>query len=98
MVPLVEVLLQASFQDGNDPLEATAHLPLVPRKGDTLEVWVKRGRGSSGLSSFPEFLEVTNVCICTYAPERIVVTVSTDGHDRDAMREVFTAVAEKHQP
>jgi hypothetical protein len=90
----VEVLVQASI-DGSEPLEATTRLPVIPPIGGQLCVWVADD-GAYGRRE--EYLKVVDVALCTYAPERIVVTVGTDGFGTHALLRVFKAMDENEQP
>ena len=100
-VPLVaelssgyEVELYASFQDGNDPMQASTRLPIVPRKGDTVSVWNTRGGYPSGgrWSGSQEHLSVEQVILHTSGD--VDVWVSTDGYKPSELRDIFEAARE----
>lgn len=98
-ITTTEVLLRLQRHDGNDPVEAVAHLPFVPRKGDMLDVWVQesdRQQYASGNRS--EYLTVEQVLLCTWAPDRIEVWVTYDGYDMAEIERVFRAVEANEQP
>ena len=95
---MFEVLLRADPRDGNDPIEAEATLPMVPRKGDQIEVWDPQtgglGRDREGRlyhNGSPQWLDVENVVLCAYAPERVEVWVRLDSYDRDELERVMKA-------
>lgn len=48
--------------------------------------------------SGPQFLEVERVIWCTYAPERIVVSVTVDSYERTEVDRVFRALSRNEQP
>ncbi len=89
-----EVLLRADPGDGNDPLEATVDLPIVPRKGDVISVWVS-DRFGSGTEMYPE---VKDVALCAWAPERIEVYLSTDALTDEDLRQMMEAAAKGETP
>jgi hypothetical protein len=86
------VLLRAERHDGNDPVEAFAMLPVVPRRGDLIEVWNAEGAGGQ------VWLEVTDIVLCTYVPERVEVWVRMDGYDMADLERALDAVRKDEQP
>jgi len=98
---VIEVLLCADPGDGNDRLEASTNLAIVPRIGDTISVWVS----SKGEPQPPwiirdteAWLEVHSVILCSYAPEAIEVFVTMDTYDLDVLKRVFKAIDNNEQP
>jgi hypothetical protein len=96
---LTEVLLRIDPRDGNDPIEADVKLPMVPRKGDIIDVWIQESdprQYASGNRS--EYLTVKDVVLCTWAPERIEVWVEYEGYNLADVRRIFGAVERNEQP
>jgi hypothetical protein len=93
----IEVLVRCDPKDGNDPLEAVTYLPCVPVKGQKLCVWVDEGGGGI-YGSREEYLDIEDVVLTTYAPERIEVWVTPDTYDLDEIRRIITAIQNNEQP
>jgi hypothetical protein len=100
-----EVLLRTDPQDGNDPIEAVAHLPIIPRAGDVIETWDSQGgmmqrnrQGEVVPSGTEKWLEVDHVIFCSYAPERVEVWVKVDSYDLDEVKRIMEAVDKNEQP
>jgi len=96
-VTTTEVLLRAERHDGNDPIEATVHLPIVPRKGDTICIW--DGTNSAWSPGGSEsYVEIVDVVFCSWAPERIEVWVRMDGYDLSDVENALAAAGRNDQP
>lgn len=89
----VTVWIRADRCDGNDPFEAEAVLPIVPRKGDAIEVEHPSGT---------DFLQVVDVVIPVVQrasplpwmpePTMVQVWVRLDGYDLDFLSHIMGAL------
>lgn len=80
----------------DDPFEELVWLPEVPQIGSKLNVWIPPlYEGGSGESAW---VEVNDVCYCTWAPERIEVWISCEDHDDEDVERIFMALKENSQP
>jgi hypothetical protein len=105
MTPGFDVSLMLDPQTGNDPIEATARLPIVPRKGDRIEVWDGQGdwanpdeHGGIRRPGGSDWLVVEDVVLCSYAPERIEVWVRIEGYDLAVAERLMDAVKKGEKP
>lgn len=96
-ISTVACLLRVDPRDGNDPIEVEVRLPIVPRKGDTLSIWVDGSVGSYSHAR-EEYPTVEDVVLCSWAPERIEVWLRFDCYDLDEVRRIMLAAERNEQP
>lgn len=99
---MIAVTLRADPQDGNDPIDADVTLPVVPRLGDEIEVWISRevdrGDGTKYRTGDSYFLEVEAVRLCAYAPDAVEVWVKYSGYDRAELGRIMLAAKNGERP
>lgn len=82
----MDVWLRADPHDGNDPLDATVDLAVLPRVGDQVQVWDPEAPMGGG----PVYLLVEAVVHTAWAPDAAEVWVRLDqGYDAAELRRVM---------
>lgn len=88
---LSNVWIRADRQDGNDPLEAETVLPIIPRKGDLIEV--EHPSGTDFLHVVDVVIPIAQTLARPQPPLPVVqVWVQLDGYDLDLLHQVMMAL------
>lgn len=97
----MQLYIRADRRDGNEPEGAIIDLPVLPRKGDQIEVWVTRPGVAAGsqehLPGDPFWLDVDQIIFPSYGPV-IEVWVTTDTYDVTVLEEIFKSLARGDKP
>lgn len=85
----VEVAICADPKTDGSTLEAVAHLPIIPRKGDRLEVVIPSGT---------VMLDVKLVMLPTYRSRsaQVEVWVEIEGYDREDLEEAIESLKDNY--